>query len=387
MNILFSLPVQLVVVIIGVILFGTMVPLWLVEYAYTFSQFFKGLLGLVLPFMVFFFVLSGIRSFKKNAPQVLAILLSSIFISNGLAAFLSYGVMNLIAGHVGCQIYDMSTPPVVIEPIFNFNLALPFEAIHALIAALVLGIGCSIFNVSVFDSFAQKGKKAVEKILMRLFIPYLPLYVLGFLLKIRCEGLLACLIQQYGSTVLLIVTLQLIYLCITYYCALGFSIAKAWDAIKVAIPSYLTAFSTMSSTATVPVSVKSAVKNTGNKPLADMAMPILANVHLLGDSIATPILAMVTMLLFTGSLPGIAQYVGFVFYFCSTMFAVSGIPGGGILVMIPVLVSQLGFTPEMVSIVTTLYFLLDSFGTAANVMGDGALVILVNKILIRMKVV
>jgi Na+/H+-dicarboxylate symporter len=89
------------------------------------------------------------------------------------------------------------------------------------------------------------------------------------------------------------------------------------------------------------------------------------------------------MLVFQGILPDFWQYIGFVFYFCITMFAASGVPGGGILVMIPILKSHLGFTPEMVSIVMTIYFLLDSFGTGANVMGDGALVIIVNKIFKR----
>jgi Na+/H+-dicarboxylate symporter len=153
------------------------------------------------------------------------------------------------------------------------------------------------------------------------------------------------------------------------------------DAIKNALPSYLTGFSTMSSAVTVPVSVECAYKNTHNRPLAMVAMPIMANVHLLGDSIGIPMLAMVTMLLFTGSLPDFAQYVSFVFYFCTAMFAVSGIPGGAILVMTPILVSQLKFSAEMIGVITALFLLMDSFGTAANVMGDGALVIMVDKLL------
>ncbi len=194
------------------------------------------------------------------------------------------------------------------------------------------------------------------------------------------------MIGQYGGAVLLIISMQIMYLILIYFVASGFHVSRAVHAIKNAIPAYLTAFSTMSSTVTVPVSIKAAEANTGTRGLPAMAMPIMANVHLLGDSIGTPILAMVTMLVFQGVLPGFAQYAGFVFYFCTTMFAVSGIPGGGILVMIPILTSQLGFTPQMISIITTLYFLLDSFGTAANVMGDGALVIIVHKILKKLRI-
>ncbi|MCL4417285.1 MAG: dicarboxylate/amino acid:cation symporter [Actinobacteria bacterium] len=111
----------------------------------------------------------------------------------------------------------------------------------------------------------------------------------------------------------------------------------------------------------------------------------MANVHLLGDSISTPLLALVTLLIFKGCFPAFVTYLMFVFYFCTSMFAVSGIPGGGILVMLPILRTYLGFTPDMETVIIALYFLMDSFGTAANVMGDGALIIMVNKILKKLK--
>lgn len=388
MSFLRSLPLQLVAVILFVILFGTLLPVSFIQASYTFSQLFKELLGLILPFMVFFFVIAGILSFKKNAPLVLNIMLGSIFFSNSIAALLSYGVMWFFAPLVGCDIQKLLplNGQQQIESLFSFHLYVPISAVHALIAAIIGGLVCTFIKIPFIERGVQMAKEWVEKILTLGFIPFLPLYVLGFLLKIRYEGMFVCVIQQYGATFLLIISLQIIYLFFMYFLAEGFSLAKAITAIKNAMPSYLTAFSTMSSTATVPVTIKTAEKNIGNRGLADMAMPIMANVHLLGDSISTPLLAMVTMLLFQGRLPVFGQYVEFVLYFCSSMFAVSGIPGGGILVMIPILVSKLGFTGEMVSIVTTLYFLLDSFGTAANVMGDGALVIMVNKMLRRLKI-
>lgn len=388
MSFLRSLPLQLATVILFVILFGTILPVSFIQASYTFSQLFKELLGLILPFMVFFFVIAGILSFKKNAPLVLSIMLGSIFFSNSIAALLSYGVMWFFAPLVGCDIQKLLplNGQQQIESLFSFHLYVPISAVHALIAAIIGGLVCTFIKIPFMERGVQMAKEWVEKILTLGFIPFLPLYVLGFLLKIRYEGMFVCVIQQYGATFLLIISLQIIYLFFMYFLAEGFSLAKAITAIKNAMPSYLTAFSTMSSTATVPVTIKTAEKNIGNRGLADMAMPIMANVHLLGDSISTPLLAMVTMLLFQGRLPVFGQYVEFVLYFCSSMFAVSGIPGGGILVMIPILVSKLGFTGEMVSIVTTLYFLLDSFGTAANVMGDGALVIMVNKMLRRLKI-
>ncbi len=381
-----SIPVQLIAIIIAVLLFGGMVPTSIIKASYTFSVIFKELLSAILPFMVFFFVIAGILSFRRNAPLILGILLSSIFISNGLVALLSYATMQIFGVAMSCKtsLASFAVQGASIESLVTFSIPLPFNAIQALMAAIILGIACSFIRMPWLEHFFLTGKKWIEYIISYLFIPLLPAYILGFLLKIRAEGIFACLLQQYGTAFMLIVSLQFLYLCWLYFLATGFSIRRAWHAIKIAFPSYITAFSTMSSSAAIPISIKSAEQNTGNRELAGVAMPIMANVHLLGDSILTPILAMVTMVVFQGMLPSFTQYLGFVFYFCIAMFAASGIPGGGLLVMIPILKSQLGFTAEMVSVIMTIYFLLDSFGTGANVMGDGALVIIVNKILKRL---
>jgi len=103
--------------------------------------------------------------------------------------------------------------------------------------------------------------------------------------------------------------------------------------------------------------------------------------------LAHQFLALVTLYVFTGTIPHPFTYALFVLYFCMSMLAVSGIPGGGIIVMQPILQSILGFSPDMLSIITTLYILQDSLGTGANSMGDGALIIIVNNILKRFKLV
>ena len=379
-----SLPVQLGLVIIGVLLFGGILPLSVIRGIYTFSAFFKEILCFLLPCIIFSFVVTGVLSLKKNAALVLVIVIAAIFVSNFCIALSMYGVMKCMIPFIASdtQLQQLENH-YVLEPFFSFTLLPLVRSEIALLAALVIGLMCSFFHMPVVEVVAEKMKQYIEFFLVHCFVPLLPMYVLGFLLKLRYEGMLVLLAQQYGSTFFLIVGLQVCYLMLAYFCMSGFSYAKTRQAIINAMPSYLTAFGTMSSTLTVPVSIDCAVKNTGSRPLATVAMPIMANLHLLGDSIATPILAMVTMHIFFGYLPGFEQYVSFVVYFCTAMFAASGIPGGGILVMIPVLMSAFDFNPAMIGIVTTLYFLMDSFGTAANVMGDGALVMGVHRVVRR----
>jgi len=378
-----SLPIQLILVIASVLLFGSLCSTYTVQLFFTFSMLFKEVLGFLLPFIVFSFVLSGILSFKKNAPLVLLIMLFMIFFSNAVVALMSYTVLRGLLPLGLCNIASdaMLNHTSSIEPLYSLRLPIPVSSEHAMLAAVVLGLIFSFYPWAAFERSINYMKQVVENILNYVVIPFLPLYVFGFLLKIRHEGVFMLMMQQYGSTVFLLVAMQISYLVWMYFVAAGFSMQRALVAINNALPSYLTAFTTMSSTATVPVSVVSATKNTGDRALSSMAMPIMANVHLLGDAVSVPVLAMVTMVLFNMCLPSLVQFVQFIFYFCLSMFAVSGIPGGGIIVISPILRSAFGFTPDMVSIIITLYVLLDSFGTAANVMGDGALVIILKKTL------
>lgn len=381
------LPFQLIGVILFVVLFGRSLPLYGAELCYTFSILFKELLSLILPFMVFFFVLDGILSFKKNAPVVLSVMLGTIFVSNALVALFSYGIMNFVYPVVSCEKEGLVglRPLEEVHSLITVTTPFSINAVHALMAAIAIGLIGSFYPLGI-DAAIARGRDWVEDILQRVIIPFLPLYVLGFVLKIRYEGMLTCLIQQYGSALLLVVTMQTVYLLCLYLVALGFDVKKVLRAISNALPSYLTAFSTMSSAVAIPDSIKGARQNTGNRGLANVAMPIMANVHLLGDSIGISVIAMVTMLIFQGALPAFSHYMLFVMYFCLSMFAASGIPGGAILVIIPILKSQLGFDAEMVSVVLTICLLMDSFGTAANVMGDGALVIIVNRLLKRLRI-
>jgi len=377
-----SLPVQLIGVIVGVLLFGNLLPVWAVKGSYTFSVIFKELLGFILPFIIFSFVLTGILSFKKNAPLILAVVLGVICSSNAIVATITYWIARLVLPVVACK---LDASQLVIDnqliPYNSFSLPPLIKSEKALLLAVTLGIIFSIYRVLAFEKAMKKLKKWVEQFVCSIFIPLLPLYVLGFLLKINYEGTFGSLMSNYGATFVLIVAVQAVILLSYYWLASGFNISQAARYIQNALPSYLTAFSTMSGTATIPVTIQSAEKNISNIPLVHMAVPIMANVHLLGDCVATPLLALVTMMLFKGCVASFVTFIIFIGYFCMTMLAASGIPGGGIIVMIPILVSQLGFTPEMISIITTLYLLLDSFGTAANVMGDGASVIVVDKLL------
>jgi Na+/H+-dicarboxylate symporter len=381
-KVLLSLPVQLLATIAFVFLFGHYLGQSTVRVIYTFSFLFKEVLGLFLPIMVFAFILGGFLSYKKRAPIILLILLVFIIISNFIVSTTSFFVGRSFLSILtkGVNTNSLISGKVLL-PYFSINIPQLVGADKVILFALGLGIIFSFINFPMFNKFIFRLKKTVEFILLKCFIPFLPIYVLGFLLKMLFEGTLTSLFGAFGRAFLLIFAFQAIYLFFMYLFSAGFNLKRALGYIKNALPSYVTAFSTMSSAVSIPVTAHSATKNTGDSRLSHLATPILANAHLLGDAITVPILCLVTNYMFTLAPLNFFLFIKFVLYFCLTMLAAAGIPGGGIIVIIPILESILGFNAAMISVMTTLYLLQDAFGTACNVMGDGALTIILHKFL------
>lgn len=383
-----SLPVQLLIVIAASFLLSHVVCMKTTQLFYTFSMFFKECLGFLLPFIIFSFITVGIISLKKNAPTILSILLGMIILSNSIVAFFSYFMTTTVLRFTST---NSATDPLhisqEIHSLLPFHLPKLINSEHAMLAAAICGLLLYFFPYQPAISAVLRAKKSVEWLINTIFIPVLPLYVFGFLLALHKQGIFLTLFASYGKTFGLIVCLQTLVIFLVFLVAAQGKLSQAITYIKNAASSYMTAFGTMSSTATIPVTSACAQKNGVSEPIALMATPITANIHLLGDAVATPTLALVTCYLFTGMIPTITMYAPFVMYFCINMLAVSGIPGGGIIVMAPLLVDFLGFNEVMISIITTLYLLQDSFGTAGNVMGDGALMIMVEKVLRRFQLI
>ena len=379
-----GLPLQLLAVIIFVSLFGSMFSPEMVRFFFTISALFKELLGLLLPFLILSFIMSGILSLKKNAPAILMLLLGCVFLSNTIVAMLSYLFVSIALPIESCpaELHSLDAQRAI-EPYISFAVKSPISPKWILVTGVLLGILFSIYRSDVVERAVQTLKGWVEKALTRFFIPLLPVYVFGYLLEIHSRGILTALFNYYGNAILLIVSMQLLFI-FTFFVLAKTSFIKGWQAIKNAFPSYVTALSTISSTATIPVSVDCAEKNTGNRPLADMCMPILANVHLMGASINIPVLSLATLILFKAMIPTPMEYITFVFYFCTSMFAVSGIPGAGLMVMLPLLIDTFSFSHMMISVLTALYLLLDALSAATNVMGDGALIIILNRLIKRL---
>jgi len=271
-------------------------------------------------------------------------------------------------------------------PLWEPKLPLFISSESALIVALIFGIVFSIYPSSRVESVALKLKKIVSVLLEKGFTPILPFFILGFLFKIQHEGALGILIEGYGPIFILILFLFFLYIIFLYSIAANFNIKKVFSYIRNTIPSGVMGFTTMSSIATMPVTLQAAEKNTKDQIISETVIPFTVNIHLIGDTLAIPMMALAILASFGVPFPTLGQYIFFSSYFVLCRFAVAAIPGGGILMVLPILESYLGFSPEMSALITTLFILFDPFLTAANVIGNGGFTLLIASLLKTKKV-
>jgi Na+/H+-dicarboxylate symporter len=219
--------------------------------------------------------------------------------------------------------------------------------------------------------------------LQKLFIPVIPLFILGFILKLQYDGVLVSLFCNYAFIFMAIFITQFTYIVFLYGVSSYFNIKQWVKYIKTMLPAGITGFTTMSSAATLPVTLLATEKNTESVHIPRLVVPITVNVHLIGDCIAIPILGLAIMRSFNLGLPDLHTYFIFACYFVLAKFAVAAVPGGGIIVMAPILERQLGFNSEMISLITALYIMLDPITTSVNVMGNGSFSIIMRNIFVR----
>jgi len=386
MSFLRALPVQLILSIAVAFVIGSQVDIAVIRGFFTISHFFVDILLFFLPFMVFSFIFRALTNIQRGSGWVVLLILGGVTLSNMLALWTAFGTAHFTLDFMG-----MKHCPGFVEKFSSsilpyFNLPLP--TIMSTDKAMLLGVGLALFtNLVIKDnsikektrSFAIFLSDSITSLLQRFFIPLLPLYVFGFCLKLSYEKALVHLFYAYGHVFLLSIGLVVSYLSIMYFIAAKFSISKALSAIKTMFPAGLTGFSTMSSAATLPVTLGCTETNTQDRNYTDLVIPSTANIHMLGDDLTIVMTAMALLSICGTSTPDLSTFFIFSLAFCVAKLSCVGIPGASVLVVLPVLQQFLGFSPEMISMLTTIYILQDPFGTAANVMGNGAFAMILQK--------
>ncbi len=369
-----SLPGQLIICIVLSFLFGHYLSGETIQYIYTFSYSLKEILMTVLPAIVFSYISFAILSLEASGSVLIVMILAFVAISNAVTLMIAFGVaeaaMPFFVFNKTCALQSALTE---LKPLFDFSIPRWLSSDFAMLIGVGYGLVIGYFKPAPFLRFSETLQNAVNFFLRRCFIPLLPIYVTGFLLKMQYEGNLNTLCESFGQVILVVVALMTVYIPLYYFVGSGFNIRKTIEMLKNMMPAALTGFSTISSAVTMPVTMDATEKNLGDVGFARLVIPLTVNFHMLGHSLSLPITSLALIKLFGMPMPSIDALALFLGYFCLAKFSASAVPGGGIIVMVEGLQKYLGFTPEMTGIIILLDILQDPLLTVGNVMGNGAL--------------
>jgi Na+/H+-dicarboxylate symporter len=369
-------PILLVAIILVLIAINGFLPYELKQFLYAFSLTIKSVIVFALPFIIFGLLFKTSVSLSKNATKLIGIILLMVCSSNFLTTWLSHYVGSWIFGFDFSLIIPAQENQFL--PLWEFALPKLIANDKAMFAGIILGILASKFKKEVAENLAQKFDFYISAFL-KYVIFFIPFFVTGFIVKLLEENYLNLVIKDYGAILAVIIISQICYVGCYYLAVSNGSLLRAFARIKNMIPAAICGFSSMSSAASMPLMIMGVEKNAKNKDLAKSVVPVTVNIHLMGDCIAIPILSYGVMKSFGMNEPSLLSYLIFTLYFVMAKFSVAAIPGGGIIVMLPILENYLGFNSDMMSLITALYILFDPIITTANVLGNGAFALLVDQ--------
>ncbi len=376
----FKIPLLLSFILVFSLICGHFVPTEIKEFIYALSLSIKEILIFFLPFLIFSFLFSSMSQLQKGAVKFAVILLPLICLSNFFSASLAYGVGKAVLGQNQLLSNVSPTTDIILNPTWAFSLPKIISNDYALMIGLITGLICSMIIPKQAQAISEKFLSITSFALKRLFLPVMPIFILGFSLKLQHEQILFTICKDYLVVFLIIGCSAYTYLIFLYGLLNSFQVSPWIQSIQNMFPALVSGFSTMSSAASMPFTILGSEKNVSRPELVRAVIPATTNNHLLGDCFAIPIFALAILVSFGEPLPSYLGYCTFAFYFVLAKFAVAAVPGGGVLVMLPVLEQHLGFNPMMLSLITTLYIIFDPLITSANVMGNGAFAMFFSKV-------
>lgn len=345
----------------------------------TFSTIFGNFLKFMIPLVILGFVIPGIADLGKSAGKLLGITAGIAYLSAVGAGIVAFFIGSAILPSFikAGEIVDESG--IDVSPYFEIGMAPIMGVMSALVLAFLLGIGIAHIKgktlLSVVKDFQDVVKGAVKSIL----IPFIPVHIAGIFAKLTTTGEIFSTMKAFTIVFVLIIGLQLSYIIVQYLIAFLVSKKNPIKSIKNMLPAYFTALGTQSSAATIAVTLESARKNDVSEDIVDFVIPLGATIHLAGDTITLVLAAMGVMIL-NGTTPTFGLMLPYIFMLGVTMVAAPGIPGGGVMAALGLLEKMLSFGVDQQSLMIALHFAQDSFGTATNVTGDGAIAIIVDEI-------
>ncbi|MFI3286697.1 MAG: dicarboxylate/amino acid:cation symporter [Rikenellaceae bacterium] len=360
------------------------VPMAVARVFETLNSLFSNYLGFVIPLIILGLVAPSIGDLGSRAGKLLIATTLIAYGSTIFAGYLSYFISTLtyptlLSGEsmLNVEMCDKST----LLPYFTVEMPPLLSVTSSLVLAFVLGLtlaNCKGRGETIAKTI-KEFKDLVMIIIEKSIVPLLPLYIFGIFLKLGVEGEVVTVLGLFIKVIALIFAMHIGLLVIQFTIAGAVARKNPLRALLNMMPAYLTALGTQSSAATIPITLNQAKLNGVRDDIAEFVVPLCATIHLSGSILK--IVACTLAIAWTTGMPtDIELYTSFIFMLGITMVAAPGVPGGAIMAALALLTSILGFNETQIGLMIALYIAMDSFGTAGNVTGDGAIALVVNKL-------
>lgn len=377
-----SLLFRVIVAIILGIACSFFLPESLARVFITFNGLFANFLGFFVPLLIFALITPAIAGLGRGAGKWLAITTGVAYASTVLSGLLAYAVARgayprMLSGEqLHTEVADIDAG--ALAPYFTVEMPPPLELMSALLLAFCLGVAMATMKADRLYQATRELEQIVMKVVSSFIVPLLPLFIFGMFLNLGMNGNLVDTLVAFGKVLVRATVMTLVYLLFQFVLAGVLTGTNPIKALRTMLPAYGTALGTASSAATIPVTYRAVRKNGVSSSVAGFVVPLCAMIHLAGSMMKLTLFAFAIVYM-AGMEVSVGLAVGFIFMLGITMIAAPGVPGGGVMAAVALLSSMLGFSDDQVALMIAAYIAIDSFGTAANVTGDGAIALIINK--------
>ncbi len=379
----FMMPLIFLCVLIFSISFGSYLPYQLKSTLYAISLTIKEILVFCLPVIIFSLVYNSAYKLGSRAMKYVLILIPLICCSNFMNTMISYSCSHIFTSlNIISAIPTLSSKNNVLNAMFNFSLPKIISNDVALLSGILFGMSGNFIKDNRMKKLSNIFS-CIQKYFFQILIPVMPVFIFGTALKLQHDGMLNIICKNYLPILLVFILSAYGFVTLQYFLLASCKFGRFIQYLRNIIPAIIVGFGSMSSAAALPLSINGTAKNSKNEENAAIVVPATVNIHLVGDCFFIPMMAIAILVSFGSRFPEFSKYIVFSFYFVLAKFAVAAVPGGGVLVMLPVLQKHLGFDADMLGLITAIYILFDSVITACNVTGNGAMGILFDKIMVN----
>ena len=371
---------RIVIAIVMGILIGNVLPEGWVRVFVTFNYVFSQFLGFLIPLIIIGLVTPAIADIGKAAGRLLLLTVGLAYADTIIAGLLAFTTGSMLFPMLIDTEASMAVEKAkTLEPYFQLNIPAILDVMAALVSSFVVGIGIAYTDSPVLKKGFAEFRTIIEKTIQVAIIPLLPLYIFGIFLGMTFTGEAYHIIVVFAKIICIIFVLHIVIIAYEFLIAGGLSRKNPLRLLMNMLPAYFTALGTSSSAATIPVTLRQTKKNGVSDEIAGFCVPLCATIHIAGSMMKITCCALTVCLI--RDLPhDLPLFLHFILLLGVCMVAAPGVPGGAAMAALGPLAGVLGFTPEAQALIIALYIAMDSFGTACNVTGDGALAVIIDKL-------